>query len=139
MKFGGTSMGSAERIQVAARLTTEQHAKRPVAIVVSAMSKVTDLLLDSMKKAEAGDEAGLDANLAALAEKHEACCKQLLPASAQRAAIDGVHALLAEFARIVKGMLLLCERPLPATDRAVAIGERLSALMIAAYLESQGV
>ena len=57
MKFGGTSMGSAERIDVAARLTTEQHAQRPVAIVVSAMSKVTDLLLDSLRKAEAGDEA----------------------------------------------------------------------------------
>jgi len=138
MKFGGTSMGSAERIQVAARLTTEQHAKRPVAIVVSAMSKVTDLLLDSMRKAEAGDEAGLDANLAALTDKHEACCKHLLPPSAQKAALDGVHALIAEFSRVAKGMLLLGERPLPATDRAVAIGERLSALMIAAYFESQG-
>jgi len=51
-------MGSAERIEAAARLTTEQHAKRPVAIVVSAMSKVTDLLLDSLSKAAAGDEAG---------------------------------------------------------------------------------
>src|SRR5580704_1042114 len=138
MKFGGTSLGSAERVQVAARLTTEQHARRPVVIVVSAMSKVTDLLLDSMKRAEAGDEAGLDANLAALTEKHETCCKHLLPASRQKNAIDGVHALIAEFSRIVKGMLMLGERPLPATDRAVAIGERLSALMMAAYLESQG-
>jgi bifunctional aspartokinase / homoserine dehydrogenase 1 len=142
MKFGGTSMGSAERIQVAARLTTEQHAKRPVAIVVSAMSKVTDLLLDAMRKAEAGDEAGIDTNLKALTEKHETCCKHLLPApeqsGAQKAALDGVHALIAEFSRVVKGMLLLGERPLPATDRAVAIGERLSALMMAAYLESQG-
>ena len=59
MKFGGTSMGSAERIEAAASLTTEQHAKRPVAIVVSAMAKVTDLLLDSLRKAETGDEAGL--------------------------------------------------------------------------------
>ena len=138
MKFGGTSMGSAERIQVAARLTTEQYAKRPVAIVVSAMSKVTDLLLDSMRKAEAGDEAGIDANLAALLEKHETCCKALLPVAAQQAALDGVHGLIAEFSRMAKGMLMLGERPLPATDRAVAIGERLSALMMAAYLESQG-
>ena len=66
MKFGGTSMGTAERIKVAARLTAEQHAKRPVAIVVSAMSKVTDLLLDTMRKAEAGDEAGVDKNLETL-------------------------------------------------------------------------
>lgn len=138
MKFGGTSMGSAERIRVAARLTSEQNAKRPVAIVVSAMSKVTDLLLDSMRKAESGDDAGLEANLAALTEKHETCCKQLLPAAAQKAALEGISSLVAEFSRIAKGILLLGERPLPALDRAVAIGERLSALMMAAYLESQG-
>src|SRR5258706_712313 len=35
-------------------------------------------------------------------------------------------------------MLMLRERPLQSVDRAVAIGERLSALMLAAYLESQG-
>jgi aspartate kinase len=50
MKFGGTSMGSADRIKIAAQLTAEQHAKRPVTIIVSAMSKVTDLLLDTLKK-----------------------------------------------------------------------------------------
>lgn len=138
MKFGGTSMGSAERIKVAARLATEQHAQRPVAIVVSAMSKVTDLLLDAMRKAEAGDEAGLEADLKTLKERHTACCRELLPADRQDAALAGVHALVEEFGRIARGIMMLGERPLQAADRAVAIGERLSALMIAAYLESQG-
>ena len=54
MKFGGTSMGTAARIRVAAQISAEQHGKRPVISVVSAMSKVTDLLLDSLRKAEAG-------------------------------------------------------------------------------------
>ena len=137
MKFGGTSMGSAERIEAAARLTTEQHANRPVAIVVSAMSKVTDLLLDSLRRAEAGDEAGLDTNLAAMTERHVTCCRALLPAGFQETAIDGVNGLIGEFARIAKGILMLGERPLASVDRAVAIGERLSALLMAAYLESQ--
>ena len=136
MKFGGTSMGSAERIEAAARLTTEQHANRPVAIVVSAMSKVTDLLLDSLRKAEAGDEAGIDANLATLTKRHETCCRALLPAEFQETAIEGVRGLIAEFARIARGILMLGERPLASVDRAVAIGERLSALLMAAYLES---
>jgi bifunctional aspartokinase / homoserine dehydrogenase 1 len=142
MKFGGTSMGSAERIKVAARLATEQHAKRPVAIVVSAMSKVTDLLLDTMRRAEAGDEAGLDAELKTLEERHVACCRELLPGGTEEgaleAALSGVRALVKEFGRIVRGILMLGERPLQSVDKAVAIGERLSALMIAAYLEAQG-
>ena len=138
MKFGGTSMGSAERIQAAARLTTAQSGKRPVAVVVSAMSKVTDLLLDSLRKAEVGDEVGLDANLKVLAERHLTCCLELLPQDFQKNASDGIRELNNEFARIAKGILMLGERPLSAVDRAVAIGERLSALLMAAYLESQG-
>ena len=62
MKFGGTSVGSAERMRVAARISAELARERPVAIVVSAMSKITDLLLDTMRRAEADDTAGLEAN-----------------------------------------------------------------------------
>jgi len=46
MKFGGTSVGSAARMKAAAGLAAGERAKRPVAMVVSAMSKITDLLLD---------------------------------------------------------------------------------------------
>ena len=46
MKFGGTSMGSAERIRNAAKICAEERAKRPVVVVVSAMGDTTDELLD---------------------------------------------------------------------------------------------
>ena len=46
-------------------------------------------------------------------------------------------ALIDEFERIVNGMAMLGERPPRSVDEAVAIGERLSALLVAAYLESQ--
>src|SRR5258707_210191 len=55
MKFGGTSVGAADRMRVAARLAAEQKALRPVAIVVSAMSKITDLLLDTMRNGATAD------------------------------------------------------------------------------------
>ena len=75
MKFGGTSVGSAERMKVAAGLAAEQQKKRPVTIVVSAMSKVTDLLLDTMRHAEAGDRAGMETDLALLRTRHEEACR----------------------------------------------------------------
>src|SRR5579863_5132589 len=93
MKFGGTSMGSADRIRVAARISAEQHALRPVVTVVSAMSKVTDLLINSMRKAEAGDQAGLDANLEQLRKRHLAECRELLPADRHEAALKGIEEL----------------------------------------------
>ena len=70
MKFGGTSVGSAERMQVSARLAAEERRKRPVAIVVSAMSKVTDLLLDTMRHAEKGNQPAIDSAIAALRSRH---------------------------------------------------------------------
>lgn len=139
MKFGGTSMGSAERIKIAAQLSAEQHAKRPVAIVVSAMSKITDLLLNTLAQAEAGDAATVDANLETLKTRHLECAQGLLPADRQRAAVEGIERLVGEFSRIARGMLLLRERPPRSVDEAIAIGEQLSAFLIAEYLTSTGV
>lgn len=136
MKFGGTSMGSADRIRISAGITASERAKRPVAIVVSAMSKVTDLLLDTLRHAEAGDRATMEENIAGLRNRHETTARELLqnPASV----LDGIHSLVAEFDRIAQGILLLGDRPPRSVDEAVAIGERLTALLIAAYLTESG-
>ena len=140
MKFGGTSMGSAERMKVAASICAEQAALRPVVCVVSAMSKITDLLLDSLLKAEARDRADLDTNLKTLRDRHTAACNDLLPDTEQRyTVLRDVDMLLSEFGRIANGILMLGERPPRSIDEAIAIGERLSALLLAAYLESQKI
>jgi aspartate kinase len=138
MKFGGTSMGSAERIRVAARIAAAEGRRRPVAVVVSAMSKVTDLLLETLRRAEAGDQAGLESNLQRLQERHVETCRELLPPEKQQAVLAGIQSLIADFRRIANGILMLGERPPRSVDEAIAIGERLSALMMAAHLESQG-
>ena len=138
MKFGGTSMGSAERIKVAAKLAREQQETRPVVVVVSAMSKITDLLLDTLRRAEGGDAEGLEANLKQLAERHLATCGELLAGPALDEAVRAVEDLVAEFRRISSGIKMLGERPPRSVDEAVAIGERLSALMMAAYLNQCG-
>jgi bifunctional aspartokinase / homoserine dehydrogenase 1 len=140
MKFGGTSMGSAERIQVAAAICTEQKTRRPVLAVVSAMSGVTDLLLGALRHAEADDEAGIESSIQSLSERHEKTCRELLrePVRCDRA-MSGIRELIADFRRIAHGMLMLGDRPPKSVDEAIAIGERLSALMIAEYLEASSV
>ncbi len=139
MKFGGTSMGSAERIRIAAGICIDQKKRGPVVAVVSAMSKITDLLLDSMRKAEAGDESGLDFNLHQLRERHQEACADLLDAGRRSNALSGLESLLADFRRICHGIRILGERPPRSVDDAVSIGERLSALLMTEYLDSVGV
>jgi aspartate kinase len=139
MKFGGTSMGSAERIRVAASICAEQRRARPVLAVVSAMSKVTDLLVDTLRHAEADDEAGMAANLERLAERHRETCAELLDGSRARETASQLEALIGDFRRIANGIRMLGERPPRSVDEAVAIGERLSALLMAEYLQSIGI
>jgi aspartate kinase len=139
MKFGGTSMGSAERMRVAAQICTEQARKRPVVAVVSAMSKITDLLLATLRHAEGGDDAGVDANLRELAERHRETCRLLLNPRQRGAASSAVEALISDFRRITHGVRMLGERPPRSVDEAVAIGERLSALLLSEYLNANDV
>lgn len=139
MKFGGTSMGSAERMKVAAQICAGQKQEQPTVAVVSAMSKITDLLLDTLRHAEGGDRAGVSANIDKLRQRHEECCRELLPARAHAGALADIDVLVREFQRIADGILLLGERPPRSVDEAIAIGERLSATLLATYLSATGV
>ena len=139
MKFGGTSMGSAERIQIAAKICSDHRARRPIVAVVSAMSGVTDLLLNTLRHGEAGDESGIQTNLERLSQRHFEACAQLLHGDRCDRVNAGIRSLIADFHRIANGILMLGERPPRSVDEAAAIGERLSALLISEYLDSTGV
>jgi bifunctional aspartokinase / homoserine dehydrogenase 1 len=139
MKFGGTSMGSAERLRAAAALSAEQARVRPTVVVVSAMSKITDLLLDGLRRAELGDEAGLDERLAELAKRHRDTAAELLEGAARALVLEEITMLVGEYERLAQGIRMLGERPLRSVDEAIAIGERLSAALLAAYLRTTGV
>ena len=139
MKFGGTSMGAAERIRGAAQICADVRANRPVVVVVSAMSKITDLLLDTLRAAETGRPVEVETNLKRLESRHVETCRALLNATACPTAICEVGILVGEFQRIAHGMLMLGERPPRSVDEAIVTGERLSAMMMAAYLNCSGV
>lgn len=139
MKFGGTSMGSAERIRSAAALCEEAWRQRPTVVVVSAMAKVTDMLLEALRHAEGGDEAGLERLLRQLDEKHRQCCAELLEGARRSETQRVLDGILEEFSRIARGVFMLGERPPRSVDEAVAAGERLSAALMAGFLQSRGV
>jgi aspartate kinase len=139
MKFGGTSVGSSERMKVACNLISLEAARRPVVAVVSAMSKITDLLLDTTRHAEGGDQTGVDRGLEQLETRHRAAARDLVPAAELARVESALDELIADFRRIVNGMLMLAYRPPRAVDEAIAVGERLSAVLISEHLLSRGI
>ena len=138
MKFGGTSMGTAARMRIAAQICADAQKNGPVAVVVSAMSKVTDLLLSTLRAAEEGDRDSVRENIRSLEKRHAETCLELLPPARQESVLASIHALVEEFERLSSGILMLAERPPRSVDEALAIGERLCATLMAACLDSSG-
>ena len=75
-KFGGTCVGSSDRIKSVADIVVNDNTERKL-VVVSAMSKVTDMMYDLIHRAESRDDSFLSASDAVL-EKHTATAKDLL-------------------------------------------------------------
>ena len=139
MKFGGTSVGSPAAIARAADLVLQQVRNWRVAVVVSAMSQVTNTLLAALDAGSSGDQDSLADSLAKLREKHQAACTELLPTSRQHPVRKRMEAILGDFERVARGVLLLGERPPKAVDAAAPTGERLSSLLLSEVLKARGV
>jgi aspartate kinase len=128
MKFGGTSVGVPEHFAVALRLVREAAPRDPV-VVVSALSGVTNLIVEFCRQPERRAELS-----ARLVERHAEWAR----ATGVRpdAAADLLDAWQEE-ARALRGD----RDPLdPADrDRLLSYGERLSAALFAAALREAGV
>ena len=75
-KFGGTCVGTWERIWNVSGIIADDPSLRKV-VIVSAMSKVTDLMYSLLDKAESKDKS-YEADLAIIYEKHRDTAVSLL-------------------------------------------------------------
>jgi aspartate kinase len=139
MKFGGTSVGGAEQIKGVTGIIAAQLDRRPV-VVVSAITKVTDLLLATARAAGAGDRDTVRANLLRLNEIHHAAIEGAIDDPELRAEVTRrVAALLAQLRRSCAGIVMLGELSARSLDAVAAYGERCSALIVAGALRDRGL
>jgi len=140
MKFGGTSVGSADRIRSAAAIAAAASKERAVVMVVSAMSGVTNMLIAAAGKAATGDEAAAEALTRSLQEKHhEAISKLISDVENRRQLTSEIDALIERAANYCRGCALLGELSPRALDVIAGTGERLTARMTAAVLREMGL
>jgi aspartokinase/homoserine dehydrogenase 1 len=141
MKFGGTSVGSTAALRQVIRVCKNSSRQGDeVVVVVSAMSGITDLLLSSARKAEAGDmEAATHAHHQML-ERHTAVIDELLAGSQYREAVSGeIDGFLREFDALCHSIGVLGELTPRALDVISGMGERMSARQVAAVLDCNGM
>ena len=141
MKFGGTSVGSPEAIAQVVEIVRGFLADgAELAIVVSAMSGVTDLLLDSARTAASGDKAAYVAINHEVRQKHLTVIDALIQSESARAAISAdVNALLHGHLELCEAVHILGEATPRISDALVSFGERLSSRVIAAVMQAEGL
>jgi aspartokinase/homoserine dehydrogenase 1 len=141
MKFGGTSVGSAEAIsQVADIVQRAFQEEHRVLVVCSAMSGVTNMLIEGAQTAAAGDGLRYQVLANELRRKHETAIRALLTSDVERIAIhDEVKALIDEFETLCYGIYVLREASPKAMDKVSSLGERMSVPIVGAVLRQRGV
>jgi aspartate kinase len=132
MKFGGTSLADTVGFERVQQIVRDYREWQPV-VVVSAMSRVTDALVESFRAAQSGEIAAAEHIIDEIAWRHLVVARDLLTVMYEAAAReiiiarDEISALLREAAA--------SHSPSPALkDLIVSYGEQLSATMLVVVL-----
>ncbi|HPH95598.1 MAG TPA: aspartate kinase [Anaerolineaceae bacterium] len=139
MKFGGTSVGTAAAMRQAAKIAVDaRRSWDEVVVVTSALSGVTDGLLNSARQAARGDLGAFEQTRQEMYERHHALADSLA-APAERPALHGeINNLVAEFSNLCQAINVLGEASPRALDAVAALGERLSVRVLAAAISAAG-
>lgn len=140
MKFGGTSVGTIDAMHASVKIIQEARKNwDQVVVVTSALSGVTDVLLNQASSAANGDTSGLGAAAADLRTRHTTILDQLVPSVADRTTcVAAINSLLDQFVSLCQAVSILGEATPRALDAIASLGERCSVQVLAACLNSVG-
>lgn len=129
LKFGGSSVANAERIKVVVEIVRKNiSGGNEVAVVVSAIGGVTNMLVDLCKHISEGTGTGDDI-IRDIEEKHLEAARLLLPVEYHPKVMAEIMSTCNELADIARGASLLAEVTPRTKDLILSFGERLSAYL----------
>ena len=139
LKFGGTSIENSSRIRNILGIIRKAMRDSSVIVVVSAIRKVTDLLLESAVAASKGDAAGYRSMLDDIERLHSGLVHDLIDASRTQEIETYLQVELAELGDVLHGVCLLRELSEKSSALIMSFGERFSARIISGFLRQEGV
>ena len=143
MKFGGTSVGSAERMQdvlsIVKKAKSNNKGAAPL-VVLSAMSGVTNSLVKAADRAVARDLKAALAEVQSIRQKHDEAIDQALgdDAAFAKKVKQSLDSHFDELEVILKGVSYLGELSKRSVDAISGMGELLSSKVVAAIAEHEG-
>lgn len=133
MKFGGTSVGSAQRIKNVAKLITERGRN---IVVLSAMAGTTNTLVEISEYLKCGNADGAKETLNGLIRKYSVVFEELFEGCDEQYKSATINAVNECFGTIRN----FTETPYSTAEKTIlAQGEKMSTALMNGYLQSQGV
>ncbi len=138
IKFGGSSVASAENMSKVIDIIRKKGNQHKMAVVVSALGGITDKLLSCASLAASGNEEYKD-TLQEIEGRHLQTVKDLIPVTQQSGILSLVKKHCNEIEDICNGIFLLGELTARTKDKMVSYGELLSSKIIAAKCNVEGL
>ena len=132
LKFGGTSVGSAENIRRVKIIVEGQN--DDLIVVVSALGGITDKILNASKMAVLGTEY-FNTEITGIRERHQEVVEALFDGKKKEEVTDKMGILLDKLEKIIRGVSMIGELTPKTLDRIGGFGERLSSLIISEFIE----
>jgi aspartokinase/homoserine dehydrogenase 1 len=134
LKFGGTSVANAQNIKLVLDIVLNKAKQDKLVVVVSAFTKVTDLLVLASQKAASNDENFKEV-VAEIEKKHLDAIKELIPVSEQSGSLSHIKRIINHLETLLDGCFLLGELSPRTSDTILSFGELLSSYIIAEALK----
>ncbi|MEY4669439.1 MAG: hypothetical protein RL518_2138 [Pseudomonadota bacterium] len=140
LKFGGSSVGTPERIASIVSLVTDPTRYAPGevrGVVVSAFQGVTDTLINLASQASQGEDS-YKTTLQGLEKRHLDAIEALVPVARRSSVLASAKVTLNELGDLLHGITLVSECSPRTLDLIMSFGERLSAFIVAEAFISRG-
>ncbi|XP_040383331.1 bifunctional aspartokinase/homoserine dehydrogenase 2, chloroplastic [Oryza brachyantha] len=135
-KFGGTCMGTSQRIQNVADIVLGDSSERKL-IIVSAMSKVTDMMFNLVHKAQSRDNSYMAA-LDEIFDKHMLAAKDLLDGEDLARFLAQLHSDISNLRAMLRAIFIAGHATESFSDFVVGHGELWSAQMLSYAIKKSG-
>ena len=138
LKFGGTSVGSAENIKKVIEIVKAASESDQVVVVVSAVGGITDKLMGASLKA-IENNLNYKNDFIKLKQQHIEIIEGLLSGVRLSETKDVILEKLAELEKLLDGVFLINELSPKTTDKLLSFGELMSSLIIFEAMQDYGL
>jgi len=140
MKFGGTSLSSADKVRNVSRIVKDHSQNNQITIVASALSGVTNLLEKLSQQSKNNSRKIIDNELEKFTKLHTNISKDSIKdQKIKEEVLENILSIINELKSVLEGVNAIGEITPRSRDKILSFGERLTVLIVTGALKDIGI